>query len=145
MLTEARQEFAVDLLGCEGGFHLMPSPRGMPKAHGFQGQMIYSRMLELEGRVASPKPYAGKPMRIWLSRLERWHFERHRPAYIGDILDRSEELPGGGLEAVLYIPKDAWPTSTICLGGIWRHLRLSGVDGDGHRMTVVALSFSADS
>jgi hypothetical protein len=100
-------------------------------------------MIEVEGRVLAPHGLADRRMRIWLSQLERWHFGRHEPPHIGDIYDRTGELPGGGLESMLYIPKDTWLTSIECLNTIWRRLRLTGVDGDGRRMTLIDFSFSS--
>lgn len=144
MLTEARLDFLIELRGYDGGLGLMPCPPSVPKAHRFQGGLIYSRMIEIEGRVVAPEGLAGRGMRIWLDQLESWHFSRSEPPQIGDIYDRAGELPGGGLETTLYIPKDAWLTATICLSTVWRHLRLTGADGDGRSMRLVDFSFSSD-
>jgi hypothetical protein len=143
MLTEARQDFLVDLHGCDSGLGILPSPRLTPKKHRFQGGLLYSRMIEVDGRVLAPQGLADRRMRIWLSQLEKWHFGRHEPPHIGAIFDRTGEVPGGGLETALYIPKDAWLTSIECLGMIWRRLSLTGVHGDGRRMTLVDFSFSS--
>jgi hypothetical protein len=121
----------------------MPCPPSVPKAHRFQGGLIYSRMIDIEGRVLAPQSLANRRMRIWLDKLERWHFSRSDPPHIGDIYDRTGELPGGGLETTLYIPKDAWPMAVECLHTIWRHLSLTGADGNGREMRLVAFSFSA--
>lgn len=143
MLTDARQDFLVELRRCDGGLGLMPCPPSVPKAHRFQGGLIYSRMIDIEGQLLAPLALAGLPIRIWLDNLEDWHFNRHSPPHIGDLYDRTGELPGGGLEASLYIPDDAWPAAVHCLGTIWRRLRLTGVNGDGSRMRLVDFSFSS--
>lgn len=143
-LTQVRQEFSIDVGGFEGGLTLLPSPPTTPKAHRFQGGLIRSDMMEIAGRVTAPEPLAGRQMRIWLDQLERWHFSS-RPPDIGDLYDRTGELPGGGLEAMLYIPKDAWLPATQCLGTSWRRLVLTGVNGDGRRMTLVDFAFSSTS
>ncbi len=143
MLSESRQDFAVELEGCDGGLSLLPSPPQMPKAHRFQGGLIYTRTIEVTGRMTAPQPMSDRPIRIWLSQLERWHFSRREPPYIGDLCDRTHELPGGGLEAAIYIPKDAWSTSILCLGMKWRRFDFTGVDGDGRRMRLVDFSFSS--
>jgi hypothetical protein len=143
MLTEARQDFLVELRSCDGGLGILPSSQLTPKKHRFQGGLLYSRMIEVEARVLAPQGLAGRRMRIWLSQLEGWHFGRHEAPYIGDIHDREGELPGGGLEATLYVPRDAWLTSIECLTTIWRRLRLTGVDGDGRKMTLIDFSFSS--
>lgn len=143
MLSEAQQDFLIELRGCDGGLSVLPSPPTLPKEHRFQGGLIYSRMIEIEGQVLAPRSLGDRRMRIWLSQLERWHLGAREPPHIGDIYDRTDELPGGGLEAMLYIPKDAWLTSIECLSMVWRRLSLRGVDGDGRRMTVVDFSFSA--
>lgn len=143
MLSESRRDFAVALEGCDGGLGLLPCPPGVPKAHRFQGGLIYTRMIEIKGRMIAPQPMSGLPVRIWLSQLERWRFSGREPPYIGDFCDRSGELPGGGLEAAIYIPKDAWSTSVLCLGTKWRRFDFTGVEGDGHRMRLVEFSFSS--
>lgn len=144
MLTEARQDFLVELRRSDGGLGVLPCPPSVPKAHRFQGGLIYSRMIDIEGRVLGPQGLAGRRMRIWLDQLESWHFSRRDPPHIGDIYDRTGELPGGGLETTLYIPKDAWPTAVYCLNTIWRRLKLTGAKGEGRRMTLVDFSFSTD-
>lgn len=143
MLSESRQDFTVELRGCDGGLSLLPCPPGVPKAHRFQGGLIYTRMIEIKGRVVAPRPILDRPIRIWLGQLERWHFSTREPPNIGDIYDRTGELPGGGLEAAIYIPKDAWSTSVLCLGTKWRRFDFTGVDGDGCRMRLVDFSFSS--
>jgi hypothetical protein len=143
MLSEERLEFSVELRGCDGGIALLPSPPATPKAHRFQGGLIRTDMMEITGRVRSPALFRGRAVRIWLNELRSWHFGKNRPPDIGDLYNRTGELPGGGLEAMIYIPPDAWPPSLHCLGAKWNHLALTGVDGDGRRMTVVDFSFSS--
>ena len=141
MLTEVRQDFLVEL-GCyDGGLSILPCPPSIPKAHRFQGGLIYSRMIDIEGQVLAPQGLAGRRIRIWLSQLETWHFSRHSPPYIGTICDRTDELPGGGLEVSLYVPKDAWLTAVGCLSTVWRRLELTGADGDGDSMRLVNFAF----
>ena len=143
MPTEEPQDWVVELLSCDGGLHLLPAPDGLPRAHRFQGGLIYSPSIEIEGRAAAPHELAGRRMRIWLSKLERWHVSRTRPAHIGSLSDRTGELPGGGLEATLYIPDDAWLTAVGCLGTIWRSLKLNGVENEDGSVTILEFSFSA--
>lgn len=143
MLTEAHQDFLIELRGSDGGLSLLPSHRLSPKKHRFQGGLIYSSMIEIEGRVLAPHAFGGHGMRIWLAQLQEWHFSRHQPVYVGAVCDRTGELPGGGLEAALYIPKDAWLPAVNCLAAHWRRLSMRGVDGDGRRMTLVDFSFSS--
>lgn len=96
MLVSARQEFVVELLSVDGGLSLLPSPPGMPKPHRFQGGLIYSRMLNAEGRLVSPQPLAGRRIRLWIAPLERQPPWRRRTPEIGYICDRAGDLPGGG-------------------------------------------------
>jgi hypothetical protein len=143
MATEKARDCVVELLSCDGGLHLLPARNGVPRAYRFQGSLIYSSSITIEGRVIAPHALADRRIRIWLSQLERWHFSRTRPAYIGALSDRTGELPGGGLEASLYIPKDAWLTAVECLSTIWRRLNLSGVENENGSVTILEFSFSA--
>ena len=144
MLTEARQDFLIELRSCDGGLGVLPCPPSAPRAHRFQGGLIYSRMIDIEGRVLAPRGLADRPIRIWFDQQESWRFSRRSPPHIGYLYDRTGELPGGGLEASLYIPKDAWIPAVDCLSAIWRRLRLTGVNGDGYRMRLVDFSFHSD-
>jgi hypothetical protein len=144
MLTEARQEFLVELLSCNGGLSVLPSPPSLPEPHRFEGGLIYSRLLELGGRVLAPEIFRDRTMHIWLSQLNSWNLRRPpRAPDIGEIVDRTDELPGGGLEASLLVPQDAWPTCVQRLGAEWRTLAVRGVDGNGRRTTVIDFSFSS--
>ncbi len=143
MQTEEHQDCIVEILSFEDGLHLLPARNGLPRAHRFQGGLIYSPSITMEGRVVGPDRLAGRQMRIWLSQLERWHFSRRRPPYIGLLSDRTGKLPGGGLEAMLYIPKDTWLTAIGCLGTIWRRLHLNGVENEDGSVTILEFSFSA--
>jgi hypothetical protein len=143
MPTEGSWDCLVEILSCDGGLHLLPAPNGLPRAHRFQGALIYSPSIEIEGRVIAPPALADRRLRIWLSQLERWHLSRTRPAYIGALSDRTGALPGGGLEAMLYVPKDAWLTAIGCLGTIWRRLKLNGVEHEDGSVTILEFSFSA--
>jgi hypothetical protein len=143
MLTEARQDFLIRLRRFDGGLGVLPCPPSVPKAHRFQGGVIYTRMIEIEGQMLAPQRLAGRPIRVWLTPLEKWRFSRRAPPHIGDLYDRTGELPGGGLEASLCIPNDAWLTAVDCLSTVWRRLELTGADGDGGSMRLVSFSFSS--
>lgn len=134
MLARARQDFVVHLLSVDGGLSLLRSPPGMRKAHRFQGGLIYSRMLHVEGRLVSPEPLAGRRIRLSTSPLERQPLWRLRAPEIGCICERTGDLPGAGLEAGVHVPEGHGLPSLQCLTTIWRTLRLTGVDGDGRQM-----------
>ncbi|TAL36896.1 MAG: hypothetical protein EPN98_04210 [Phenylobacterium sp.] len=144
MLTEAREEFVVELRGCNGGLSLMPSSPYTPRRHRFQGGLNYSPMIEIEGRVLAPQSLGGRRIRVWLSQLKSWHFAKHRHPFIGYICDRTGELPGGGLETMLYIPEDAWLPAIGCLAATWRRLDITGAEGNGRDMAIVDFSFSSN-
>jgi hypothetical protein len=143
MPTEELQDCVVEILSYNGGLHLLPASKGLPGAHRFQGGLIYSSSITIEARVVAPPALADRRMRIWLSQLKRWHFSRTQPPYIGTLSDRTGELPGGGLEAMLYFPQDAWLTAVGCLGTIWRRLNLNGVENEDGSVTILEFSFSA--
>lgn len=143
MPTDAPQDCIVEILSCEGGLHLFPASRWVPRAHRFQGGLISSPSITIEGSVVGPSGLAGRRMRIWLSQLEHWHFSRRQRPLIGYLSDRRGEIPGGDLEARLYIPRDAWLTAVGCLNMIWRWLKLNGVENEDGSVTILEFSFSA--
>lgn len=143
MATDGPQDCVVELLSCDGGLHLLPAPRGIPKAHRFQGDLIRSTGFTIEGRVTAPDGLAGRRIRIWLGELKQWHFSRRQPPYIGQLSNRTDEIPGGCLQASLFIPEDAWLPAVHCLGTIWRELRLKGVQGEDGAVTILEFSFSS--
>ena len=144
MLTEAREDFIVELRGCDGGLSLMSSSPYIPRRYRFQGGLNYSPMIEVEGRMLAPQPMAGRRIRVWLCQLKSWHFAKHQHPFIGYICDRTGELPGGGLETMLYIPEDAWLPAIGCLAATWRRLDITGAEGDGRDMTLIDFAFSSD-
>jgi hypothetical protein len=143
MATDERRGYVVEILTYDSGLHLLPAPNGVPKAHRFQGGLIYSPSIEIEGRVLAPRELEGRRMRIWLSKLEKWHFSRTRPADIGALSDRDGQIPGGGLEAMLYIPQDAWLAALVCLEAVWACLKLNGAENEDGSVTILEFSFSA--
>lgn len=143
MLSEARQDFLIELIRWDGGLSLMPGRSGTPRLFQFQGGLIYSKLIEVQGQVLTPSELATRPMRIFLNPLETWDVTRSRPPDIGYICDRTGQLPGGGLEAFLKIPPDSWTTAIHCLSTVWRQLSLTGVNGDGQSMRLSEISFSS--
>jgi hypothetical protein len=144
MLTESPQEVLIELRSWDGGLSLLPCPPSVPKAHRFQGGLIYSRMINIEGRALAPAALAGRRVRVFLDQLHPSNSSRRSPPHIGDLCDRTGELPGAGLEVSLYIPGDAWAPAVQCLSTIWRYLKLTSVEGDDHRMRVVDFSFHSE-
>ncbi len=143
MLGEGRQDVLIELVRWDGGFSVMPCPGSVPRAHRFQGGLNYSKMIEVQGEVLTPSELAGRPIRIWLTPLQAWNVTRGAPPHIGDISDRTGQIPGGGLEASLKIPPDSWTTAMHCLSSVWRQLSLTGVASDGRNMRISEFSFSS--
>lgn len=143
MLSEARQDFRIELIRWDGGLHLLPGRSATPRRHRFQGGLVYSKMIEVQGKVLTPSELAARPIRIWLNPMQTSDITRGRPGDIGYISDRTGQLPGGELEAFLKIPPDNWTTTMHCLSTVWRQLSLTGVNGDGRNMRLSEFSFSS--
>jgi hypothetical protein len=137
-------EYLVEIVGWDQGLHLGRSPGGIPEEHTFQGELIFVRHLEIEGRILAPSRHRDKRLRIWLS--ERWRPNAHADSVndVGSLEARVSDDLGREFLVQLYAPESALEPAAVCLGTSWKCLRLkTGRMGrNGARVTDFSFSRS---
>lgn len=134
-------EYIAEILHWDRPLHLLPSPGGIPEEHTFQGELLFGRGIELEGRVIAPPRHRGKRFRVWLSAL--WFLQDQEPIdYLGGVSERRAQSGGTELLVSLYAPQDALETAAVCLGATWKYVRVTTAGRLRGGARVVQFSFS---
>jgi hypothetical protein len=126
-------------------YHLMPSPRGLPKEHRFQGGLSFSHGFELETRVVVPKGYPVDGFRLWLSTFdtEAKFGPKHRQS-LGQLVIQDASGVNAPRIGTLYIPEATLATVATCLASVWKYLHVWTFDEDDDGASVSAFCFSRD-
>ena len=142
MPSDAAQEFLIEITGRNRSLHLLPSPPSLPKAHRFQGGLIYSSGLELQGRVVSPQLHTGQLIRIWTYEFRTDSAEARSEPYLGSLEHRSERSTDSEIIGSIYLPQGSLEASSVCLGAVWRYLRMSVLGDLSHGASIRSFQFS---
>ena len=135
-------EYLVEIVSWDQALHLFPSPGGIPEEHTFQGQLIFGRHLEIEGRLLSPPRHHGKRLRVWLSSLGPAGAGADPIKDVGNVEERVSRDLGRELVANLYAPEHALAPAAICLGSAWRYLTFTTMGRSPGGARVIEFSFS---
>src|SRR5436190_10564800 len=111
MPSDAAQEFLIEITGRNRSLHLLPSPPSLPKAHRFQGGLIYSSGLELQGRVVSPQLHTGQLIRIWTYEFRTDSAEARSEPYLGSLEHRSVRSTDSEIIGSIYLPQGSLEAS----------------------------------
>jgi hypothetical protein len=113
-----------------------------PPRHRFQGGLMYTRGIYIEGRVRAPSTHRGKHVRIFISTFGRKvRFDR-RTGDVGRFYKNRLGEGGPPFEASLSLPEDALSNALICLGSIWKFLDIWTAT-DESDSAITAFCFSA--
>jgi hypothetical protein len=108
------------------------SPEIVPVDERFQGGLLYTRGIEIAGRVRGPKDLRGLSIAIWVSPLSSAIvFSADLSGDVGRFY-RNPESTRADLGASLWFPEADLANAITCLGTIWRyaHIWLDGADED---------------
>ena len=125
----------VDITDWDCGMHVGMPPRRVPPADLFQGWLLYTRSIEVQGRIASPSIHRGKTVSFWIlpvpERVKVTKADRESPAFqrVGHFGETTS--PDGHTDFVgsVHAPGEALPTMVAALGSVWRVLQFE-VAGD---------------
>lgn len=135
-------KYLVEIIGWDQALHLSPSPGGIPEEHTFQGELIFVRHLEIEGRVRAPSRHRDKRVRVWLSELWPPETSNEPVGNVGNVEERTIQGLGQEFVVSLFVPQTALAPAAICLGSCWKHLRMTTVGRGRARAKVIEFSFS---
>lgn len=138
-------EYLVEIKSWDQALSLMPSPGGIPETHTFQGELVYVRHLELDGRVHAPPRHRDRRLRVWLSAL--WLPERDGDTLgnLGSVEERASNDGDRELLANLYVPESALAPAAVCLESCWQYLHMTTAGHSRSRARVTRFSFSRTS
>lgn len=140
-LSETR--LLIEILTWDWALHVGMAPPTMPLEHRRQGGLIYTRGLDITGRIVSPGHRHGQSARVWIT------------PFGGDLTFGPDGLEAVGhcrpgndtrgtdLEASLLLPDDALSGVITCLASVWKYLHLWTADAADDRTAVTDFAFSA--
>lgn len=141
MPTEPQDEFVVEILGWDHGLHVQIMPDTAPGEHRFQGDLIYVRSIEIEGRVVSPSGRCAQKVRVWLSELPD-HELSALSSEVGSVDERNRRAGDSELLVSLWAPQNTLEPATICLAASWRYLSFTTVGSPVKGAAVTSFSFA---
>jgi hypothetical protein len=139
---EGRYLVEIESWNWELGLGLMPA--SAPAEAKVHGELMYTRGVDIRGRVLVPRAYQPRTMGLWLtpSKLEYWSGPKARDD-IGQLTFHEEPLNGMDLSASVLIPEDALSNVLTCLASIWRYVHLWNA-GDFPQAILTMVTFSRD-
>ena len=106
------------------------SPEIVPIDERFQGGLLYTRGIEIAGRVRGSKDLGGLSIAIWVSPLSsEIVFSADLSGDVGRFY-RNPESKRADLSASLWFPEADLSNAITCLGANWRyiHIWLNGAE-----------------
>jgi hypothetical protein len=134
------RHFLIEIRYWNCPYFVQLSPASTPPEYRFQGGLLFTANLEIEGRALSPPSHEGKPVRIWVrtSGSDRETTEP-RLGWIGDL----EREGVSGLGATLELAGIDLTGAAACLGASWKFIRIDAEDRKDQAPNVTAYAFSA--
>ena len=126
----ASDRLLIEIQKWDWSLHVGLSPASAPIEQRFQGGLLYTRGLDIEGQVVAPKTHRTKSIRIWISPLgPDIVFGLDELQDVGRLYYEADHLEGTDLVAKLFLPQDALENTITCLSSIWRYVHI-WVGGD---------------
>ena len=137
--------YLVEITGWEPDLHVgLPTPT-LPRKYRFQGGLIYSKNVKIEGRVAAPFAQRGKRFQARTLVLDPDVRFKARGAESVGRLSRNPPEPGKpDFDATLMMPADALSFVVISLGSSWRYLHIWTMEYDDGTQAIRDYAFSHD-
>jgi hypothetical protein len=137
--------FLIEIQSWDWSLHVGLCPTAMPAEQRFQGGLLYTRGLDIEGQVVAPKACRAKSIRIWLSpQGPDIVFGPDGLQDVGRFYCESGRPGKADFEASLFLPESALESTMICLSSIWRYIHI-WIDQDNiDPLPVTDFSFSRD-
>ncbi|ODT64452.1 MAG: hypothetical protein ABS77_00585 [Phenylobacterium sp. SCN 69-14] len=137
--------FLIEIQKWDWNLHVGLSPPSTPVEQRFQGGLLYTRGLDIEGQVVAPKAHRAKSIRIWVSPLgPDIDFSPEGLQEVGRFYYEASRPEETGLEASLFLPQSALENVITCLGSIWRYVHIWTEGDDTAPASVTDFSFSRE-
>lgn len=135
------QQFLVEIQCWNCGYFVQLSPASTPPEYRFQGGLLFTSSLEIEGRVLAPRSHEGRPMRLWVRTSGS---DRDEPEPLLGLGWIGERAPQGvvELQATLELAGMDLPAAAACLAASWKYIRIDARNAEGYDPNVTAYTFS---
>jgi hypothetical protein len=142
--AENRQRWLVEIESWDWALGLTMAWPGLPEDAKVNGEQVYTRGVDLRGRVIAPKVHSGKAIWVWLSPSPLRYWSAPDPLdEVGQFEAYEEPLNGRCFGATILIPEDSLSNVLTCLSSVWRYIHIWTLD-PFPRASISAVSFARD-
>jgi hypothetical protein len=135
----------VEIETWDWNLHVGLSPASAPPEDRFQGGLLYTRGLQIQGRVVAPKTHRSKTISIWISPIgPEVRFGEEGLKRVGQFYAYAEHSRGRNFGASLFLPEDSLSNAMICLSSTWRYVHLWVGEDLAGPQGIERFSFSRD-
>jgi len=133
----------IEVLSWDWALHVGMAPASMPPERRFQGGLLYTRGLEISGRVVAPGVRRGQAVRVWITPVAPdLDFGPKGLREVGQCRP-GRETSGTSFEVSLLLPCDALSGAITCLSTVWKYLHLWTTDGPPDHAAISDFAFSS--
>ncbi len=134
--------FLVQISSWDWALHVGMAADHVPPEMRFQGGLLHSRGLYVEGTVLAPPEHRGKS--IFLSLIVFGPDAEFGPGGLRDVGQLHEErgtARKADFSAILLMPQDALPGAMTCLASVWRFIDLWTGGDPSERASITDFAF----
>ena len=137
-----KNRFLSEILDWDYPLHVGLAPDSMPSEGLVQGRLIYTRSLDITGRVLGPPTYRGKILKVSIAPVgPDIDFGPSGFDHVGRI-NTGKVNRGSDFEVSLFLPEAALSTAISALGSTWTFLHLWTTGAPPELADVIDFAFS---
>jgi hypothetical protein len=104
----------IEIVNWDWALHVGMSSESTPPEYRFQGGLLYSRGIDIEGRIVAPTSQAGKVIRIWVSPVgSEIEFGPDGLDEVGQFREYPDQPRGREFEVTLLLPQDSLAATVL--------------------------------
>lgn len=141
--TQSGDRFLIQISSWDWALQVGMAPESMPKEHRFQGGLLYSRSLDIDGKILAPESHRGRAIRLsFMGFGPDIEFGPEGLQELGQLHEGRNESRGPDFVATAILPQDALPTCATCLASVWGFLHLWTDGNPAERAAITDFAFS---
>ncbi|HEX4708843.1 hypothetical protein [Phenylobacterium sp.] len=136
--------FLIEITDWDWNLGLGLIPDSIPNEYKLQGGLIYSRAIQIGGRILAPKICRGEAIRLWTLNVgPEIDFAPDAWDDVGRLYDLRNNPRRKEFEASLLLPQEALPMTVTCLASIWKYIHIWTIGDPKDEAQITNFSFSA--
>jgi hypothetical protein len=136
--------YLVEITTWEPDLHVGLPPPTLPKKYRFQGGLIYSKGITIEGQVAAPVARRGQRVEVRTLALDPdVRFKARGAERVGCFSPCPPQRGKPDFDAMLLMPTDAVPFVAISLISSWKYLHIWTIEDDSDDWVIRDYAFSS--